>query len=215
MLTCIGCAAQVPFSAPNCASAPNCSKDIDFLRPRAPRRLSGASPSRIKFRRLEKSMSGAKKRRSGAKIKNPAPYKVVPAPKFQKQSSRRLKNPAPVLGAARPLGGVARSGTLPTWPDTVRHGPAWRDLAWLIEVRGLAKCIVGANESRPLPPALPKHRTLIGIMRSPSKNNNRRRSYPIGRHLFCPSCSQHGPIVASRCPRWNLGGANMVSRWPT
>ena len=78
----------------------------------------------------------------------------------------------------------------------------------------MAKCIVGANESRPLPPALPKHRSLIGIMRSPSKNNNRRRSYPIGRHLFCPSCSQHGQFKASRCPRWNLGGANMLSRWP-
>ena len=83
-------------------------------------------------------------------------------------------------------------------------------------VRGGVKSSARPSACRPLPPALPKHRTLIGIMRSPSKNNNRRRSYcPIRRHLFCPSCSQHGPIVASRCPRWNLGGANMVSRWPT
>ena len=34
--------------------------------------------------------------------------------------------------------GTARSGTVPTRPDTVRHGLAWRGLAWLIEVRGLA-----------------------------------------------------------------------------
>ena len=33
---------------------------------------------------------------------------------------------------------TARSGTVPTRPDTVRHGLAWRGLAWLIEVRGLA-----------------------------------------------------------------------------
>ena len=34
--------------------------------------------------------------------------------------------------------GTARSGTVPTRPDTVRHIPAWRGLAWQIEVRGLA-----------------------------------------------------------------------------
>ena len=34
--------------------------------------------------------------------------------------------------------GTARSGTVPTRPDTVRHGPAWRGLTWQIEVRGLA-----------------------------------------------------------------------------
>ena len=59
--------------------------------------------------------------------------------------------------------GAARSGKVPTRPDTVRHSPAWRGLAWLIEVRGLAKCIVGANESRPLPPALPKYKKLFGV----------------------------------------------------
>ena len=34
--------------------------------------------------------------------------------------------------------GTARSGTVPTRPDTVRHGLAWRGLTWQIEVRGLA-----------------------------------------------------------------------------
>ena len=34
--------------------------------------------------------------------------------------------------------GTARSGTVLTWADTVRHGPAWRGLAWQIVVRGLA-----------------------------------------------------------------------------
>ena len=47
--------------------------------------------------------------------------------------------------------GTARSGTVPTRPDTVRHGPAWRGLAWQIEVRGLADRSAGlANRSEGL-----------------------------------------------------------------
>ena len=42
--------------------------------------------------------------------------------------------------------GTARSGTVPTRPDTVRHGPAWRGLAWLIEVRGLANRSEGSGQ---------------------------------------------------------------------
>ena len=40
--------------------------------------------------------------------------------------------------ATRPR--LARHGParLPTWPDMVRHRSAWRGLAWLIELRGLA-----------------------------------------------------------------------------
>ena len=40
--------------------------------------------------------------------------------------------------ATRPR--LARHGParVPTWPDTVRHGSAWRGLAWQIEVRSLA-----------------------------------------------------------------------------
>ena len=134
--------------------------------------------------------------------------------------------------------GTARFGTVPTRPDTVRHGPAWRGLVWLIEVRGLAKCIVGSNESRTLPPALPKHRTLFGIMRSPSKTNSGRRSYcSIGRHLFyvnsrhryqhqmlhhAASASsiskkqmdsrwrQHGPEMARDAPTWVEKEFNMA-----
>ena len=42
--------------------------------------------------------------------------------------------------------GTARSGTVPTRPDTVRHGPAWRGLTWLIEVRGLANRSEGSGQ---------------------------------------------------------------------
>ena len=90
-----------------------------------------------------------------------------------------------------------------------------RGLLWLIEVRGLAKCIVGANESRPLPPALPKHRTLIGIMRSPSKNNNRRRSYPIGRHLFYVNSRHHyqHQMLHHAASASSISKKQMDSRW--
>ena len=48
---------------------------------------------------------------------------------------------------------LARHGParVPTWPDTVRHGSAWRGLAWQIEVRGLANRSEGlANRSEGL-----------------------------------------------------------------
>ena len=42
--------------------------------------------------------------------------------------------------------GTARSDTVPTRPDTVRHGPAWRGLRWLMEVTGLANRSEGSGQ---------------------------------------------------------------------
>ncbi len=42
--------------------------------------------------------------------------------------------------------GAARCGMVPTQPDMVRHGPAWRGLAWLIEMRGLANRNEGSGQ---------------------------------------------------------------------
>ena len=119
-----------------------------------------------------------------------------------------------------------------------RLGSIPRLVLQLIEVRVLAKCIVGSNESRTLPHVLPKHRTLFGIMRSPSKTNSGRRSYcSIGRHLFyvnsrhryqhqmlhhAASASsiskkqmdsrwrQHGPEMARDAPTWVEKEFNMA-----
>ena len=106
-----------------------------------------------------------------------------------------------------------------------RHGPAWRGLTWQIEVRGLAKCIVGANESRTLPLALPKHRTLFGIMRSPSTKTTAGAGATVPSADICSMSTadisisirccitQHQRLALARS-RWTQDGDNMVPRWP-
>ena len=83
----------------------------------------------------------------GISCQDPSPLSEAWKEEIVKRERERNRDvPRPGQHGDTALLGTARSGTVPTRPDTDRHGPAWRGLAWLIEVRGLANRSEGSGQ---------------------------------------------------------------------
>ena len=79
-------------------------------------------------------------RQRGLSMKSAASMSHWPLIRTAKGSVAQISRDVPVSGRHGDTAktDTARSNTVPTWPDTVRHSPARRGLVWQIEVRGLA-----------------------------------------------------------------------------